>query len=412
MSWQKVKLDDQIETLKGYAFKSDWYLSEGIPIVKVSNFTDDSIDTNDLDYLDKKTAAEYSKYSLDADDIIIQTVGSWPNNPKSVVGKVIKVPPKLKHSLLNQNAVKIIPQNGIDKKFLYYCLKNNTFRNYIINCAQGAANQASITLDSIRGFEFDMPPSEVQTKIASILSAYDDLIENNTRRIKILEEMAQTIYKEWFVNFRFPGYEKAKFVDSHLGKIPEGWELRTVFDSVEVFSGGTPKTSVDKYWNGKIPFYTPRDSSNEFWILNTEKLLTEEGLSNCNSKLYPKHTVFITARGTVGKMNINDEPMAINQSCYALIGKNHVSQFYVFFALLNYVAHMKQIATGGVFDTIIVDTFKVIPFLLPSDFILDEFDKNISPLLNETLLLAKKNQNLRRTSDLLLPKLMSGEIEV
>ncbi len=396
MSWRKVKLGD-IAYINQNTINKNFGYSE-IEYIDIS-----SVGTGTLASTTKLKLSEApsrAKRLVKDEDTILSTVR--PNRRSFLY--INKSRPNL---VVSTGFAVLSAFEGYHPKFIYYLINDQKLTDYLTNSAKGAAYPA-VDTEIIFNAEVSVPNFETQTKIASILSAYDDLIENNTRRIKILEEMAQTIYKEWFVKFRIPNCE-LRITDEG---IPEGWEVRTVFDCVEVFSGGTPKTSVGNYWNGKIPFYTPRDSSNEFWILNTEKLLTEEGLRNCNSKLYPKHTVFITARGTVGKMNINDEPMTINQSCYALIGKNHVPQFYVFFALLNYVSHMKQIATGGVFDTIIVDTFKVIPFLLPSDFILDVFDKNISPLLNETLLLAKKNQNLRRTRDLLLPKLMSGEVEV
>src|SRR3990172_8014376 len=203
-----TKLGLHIQTQKGYAFKSEWYNNSGTPIVKVSDFTDDSIDSSNLTCIPNEIATNYLKYQLNNGDVVIQTVGSWPSNPKSVVGKVIRIPSNASGALLNQNAVKIIPDKTLDKSYLFYLLKSNLFKEYIIGCAQGAASQASITLEDIRKFSFKLLPFPTQRIIAAILSTYDDLIENNTRRIKILEEMAQAIYKEWFVNFRFPGHEK------------------------------------------------------------------------------------------------------------------------------------------------------------------------------------------------------------
>ena len=225
MTWQETKLGDCIDTLKGYAFKSQWYCNEGLPLVKVSNFTEDSIDTSDLDFIPDEIAKSYLKYRLQTDDVVIQTVGSWATNPQSVVGKVIRVPRKANGALLNQNAVKILPKSAVDRNFLFYRLKSSDFKNYIIGCGQGAASQASITLDAIRAFNFQLPLMEEQRRIAAILSAYDDLIENNTRRIGILEEMARRIYEEWFVRFRFPGHEHVPLVESEHGLIPEGWRL-------------------------------------------------------------------------------------------------------------------------------------------------------------------------------------------
>jgi len=150
----KSVLGEQIKTQKGYAFKSPWYSDDGTPIVKVSDFTNSSIDTYNLTFIPDDIAINYLKYKLETGDTIIQTVGSWPNNPKSVVGKVIKVPPEVSGALLNQNAVKIIPNKTLDRKYIFDLLKSDTFKDFIINCAQGAASQASITLKDIKNYPF------------------------------------------------------------------------------------------------------------------------------------------------------------------------------------------------------------------------------------------------------------------
>ena len=229
-----IELGNHINTQKGYAFKSGWYGDQGVPIVKVSDFTDDSISTQNLAFIPEEIASRYQKYKLNTGEIIIQTVGSWPSNPKSVVGKVVRVPQEAQGALLNQNAVLIVNNPLLDQAFTYYLLKDNSFKKYIIGCAQGSASQASITLESIRAFQFQCPPLLLQQKIADILSTYDRLIENNTRRIKILEEMAQLLYREWFVNFRFPRHEDVKLVESAIGLIPEGWEVCKLGDILDI----------------------------------------------------------------------------------------------------------------------------------------------------------------------------------
>jgi len=156
--WQEVKLRECISTLKGFAFKSKWYQSNGVPIVRVSDFTDNSISVDDIEYIPHDLAQEYSRYLLKTKDVVIQTVGSWQHNPASIVGKVVNVPSNLNGALLNQNAVKIIPNKTIDNNFLYYRLKDEHFKLYNLGCAQGAANQASITLSSIGSFRFNLPP--------------------------------------------------------------------------------------------------------------------------------------------------------------------------------------------------------------------------------------------------------------
>jgi type I restriction enzyme S subunit len=176
--WEVVKLGNHITTQKGYAFKSEWYQDYGVPIVKASNFTDDSIDITNLVSISEEIAQQYKKYELKSNEIIIQTVGSWASNPQSVVGKVIRTPRQAEGALLNQNAVKIFPQNSINLAFLFYCLKREEFKSYIVGCGQGAASQASITLDAIKAFEILLPSSSLLKLFEKTIYPNWELINN------------------------------------------------------------------------------------------------------------------------------------------------------------------------------------------------------------------------------------------
>ena len=244
--------------------------------------------------------------------------------------------------------------------------------------------------------------------MAGIFSAYDDLIENNQKQIKLLEEAAQRLYKEWFVDLRFPGHENTKIVDG----IPEGWRNRIFSDIVSILSGGTPKTDKKEYYNGCIPFYTPKDSDGSFFAFDTITHISQLGLKNCNSQYYPAGTVIITARGTVGKTTILAVPMAMNQSCYALKCDALKCPYYLFFALNIEVEKLKAMANGGVFNTIIVRTFDHINLLVPSDDVLKSFALLINPVMEEMKNRMEQNHLLKEARDRLLPKLMNGEIEV
>jgi type I restriction enzyme S subunit len=297
--------------------------------------------------------------------------------------------------------------HGNSPKFTYYFLGTLNLANFDVGAANPSLNRNHVHLLPVY-----WPPVFIQHTIADILSAYDDLIENNTRRIAILEEMARALYHEWFVKFRFPGHENVKMVESELGMIPEGWEVVRFFDIVDVLSGGTPKTTVSDYWNGDIPFYTPKDAPDSFFVTATEKSITEAGLKTCNSKLYPKNTVFITARGTVGKIALNAIDMAMNQSCYALRGRDGINQLFVFMHIHNCIRQLKKTATGAVFDTIIVDTFKQLKVVKPPSALIEAFARTASPIFDQILNLTQRNTDLRRARDLLLPRLISGEIDV
>ncbi|QQE74731.1 restriction endonuclease subunit S [Brevibacillus composti] len=310
----------------------------------------------------------------------------------------------------------VVEESKADYKFLFYSLLNN--RKKIISLANGAAQQ-NLNLSIIGDFEIDWFPLEEQREISGILSAMDAKIELNNAINKNLEEMAQTLFKRWFVDFEFPNengepYKSSggEFEESELGLIPKGWKVGRSTDIFDVLSGGTPKTSNPEYWNGVIPFFTPKDCLNSFYVINTEKTITEVGLNNCNSKLYKTDTVFITARGTVGKVSIAGRDMAMNQSCYALIAKNGFTQKYIFLQTKQMISALQKNANGAVFDAITVSTFQNLKTLVPNIQLVRKFDEVINNIF--LLILEKTNeiQYLQGLRDTLLPKLMSGEIRV
>lgn len=289
--------------------------------------------------------------------------------------------------------------------FYYYFFRSplSPVKTIVSQCAQ-----AGIRGSDLQGLNVAYPPIDAQNKIADILSKYDDLIETNQRQIKLLEEAAQRLYKEWFVDLRYPGYENVPVVDG----VPDGWK-RTIFsERVDVLSGGTPKTSNPEYYNGTIPFYSPKDSDDRFFAFDTETHISEIGLDNCNSKLYPEDTIIITARGTVGKTTILAKPMAMNQSCYALRSTEVSSVYFLFFALRQEIQALKTMANGGVFDTIIVKTFDRINLMTPTEPLIKTFHKLVKPIMEKMKSLLVANASLSEARDRLLPKLMSGEIAV
>lgn len=294
---------------------------------------------------------------------------------------------------------------GIDPDWLYYRII--LLKDYYEGIAYGAAIQ-NINTDIVRNTEIQLPDLATQRAMTAVLGAYDDLIATNQRRIALLEDAARRLYREWFVHLRFPGHESVPVRDG----VPEGWLQGSAHDFISILSGGTPKTGIEHYWGGDIPFFTPKDSPDAFYVLGTEKTLTESGLASCNSRFFAKNTTFITARGTVGKVALAQKPMAMNQSCYALVPKQDYDNLFLFAAIRDAVEHFKQVAVGGVFDAIVVDTFKVIPFVLPDAAVTRAFGNAARPLFQQVETLLLQNTQLAQARDLLLPKLMSGQLDV
>jgi type I restriction enzyme S subunit len=407
-----TELGKHIKTQKGFAFKNKWYSDSGAQIVKVSDFTKDSVDSSNLTFIPKEIAKDYQRYILRQGDVVIQTVGSWPSNPKSVVGKVIRVPGSVSGSLLNQNAVRLDPSNDLDKSYMFYLLKWKSFKNYIIGCAQGSASQASITLDDIRKFSFNLPPISTQRKIAVILSAYDDLIENNTRRIQILEEIAQAVYREWFVYFRFPGHEGVRMVETPLGLIPEGWEVADLGDIVSYLNRGISPKYDEKsdlivinqrcIRDNKINLEPARRHSTNY---STEKAVKfGDVLINSTG---------IGTLGRVAQVYQDLENHTIDSHVTFARPNNRVLIDYFGACLLGLQSYFDHMGTGATGQTELSrQSIASAKILLPPMPLQTEYGLNVASMRKASINYQERNAVLRQTRDLLLPKLVSGEVAV
>ena len=403
-----TRLGDVSDMLVGFAFKSAGFLdadADGVRILRGDNVQQGYIRWGDK--TKKWPVAQcdgLERYQLAEDDVILAM-------DRPIVGDGLKmawIRPEDLPALLVQRVCRLRGKPDMAlTKFIRYVLAAPDFSGHIHRITTGA-NIPHISGKDIAAYEFELPDLEDQVRIVECLSAYDDLIATNQRRIALLEDAARRLYREWFVHLRFPGHESVRVKDG----VPEGWSHGSAYDFISILSGGTPKTGVEHYWGGDIPFFTPKDSPDAFYVLGTEKTLTESGLASCNSRLFSKNTTFITARGTVGKVALAQKPMAMNQSCYALAPKQDYDNLFLFAAIKDAVEHFKQVAVGGVFDAIVVDTFKVIAFVLPDAVVTRAFGNAVRPLFQQVETLLLQNTQLAQARDLLLPKLMSGQLDV
>jgi type I restriction enzyme S subunit len=307
----------------------------------------------------------------------------------------------------------LTPTKDTDNRFLYYVITDQRFTDYLTNHAKGSAYPA-IDTETIANAELKIPPLVTQRKIASILSAYDDLIENNNRRIKILEEMAQTIYKEWFINFRFPGHEKVKMVDSVLGKIPEGWEVKRLADVVDTQYGYTESASFDEIGPKFIRGTDINKTSYINWAEVPYCKISEEDYDKYKLR---KGDILVIRMADPGKIGIIEKDIDAIFASYLIrlnIIPNKITPYYLFYFLLSdkYQNYITGASTGTTRKSASAGVVTSINFYIPSSYLLVEFEKQISLIREQLTLLLEKNANLHRTCDLLLPKLISGEIDV
>jgi type I restriction enzyme S subunit len=285
---------------------------------------------------------------------------------------------------------------------------------HIKNRAIGAA-VPGINLGILKTLEVVLPPLHEQRRIASILSAYDDLIENNTRRIAILEEMARRIYEEWFVRFRFPGHENVRMVESELGLVPEGWAIEVVEDVTETLGGGTPsKTEPDFWTDGTINWYSPTDLTGAKTVFMEESgtKITELGLAKSSAKLFPPNSVMMTSRATLGVIAVNTTAACTNQGFIVCIPSVRMPTWLLFHWLKANASVFEGLATGATFKEITKGVFRKVKLTVPPSAIAAAFETLVGPMMDLVLRLERKNRNLRTTRDLLLPKLISGELDV
>lgn len=285
---------------------------------------------------------------------------------------------------VNNHAHIVQTNEHCDLQYLYYLINSMDLSGYITGSAQPKLSQANLNAVTLQ-----LPHISEQKKIVAILGTLDDKIELNNKINENLERQATALFNSL--------YDQA---ETEVG----------FTDVIQILGGGTPKTGESEYWGGKIPFFTPKDVGFPY-TLNTEKTITETGLARCNSRLYPINTVFVTARGTVGKVGMAGVPMAMNQSCYALVGKG-IHQLLVYFYTLKTVDRLKHKASGAVFDAITTRDFDSESILTLSDADVETFLNVAKPIYQAILNNIMENQRLAILRDTLLPKLMSGEIDI
>jgi type I restriction enzyme S subunit len=245
--------------------------------------------------------------------------------------------------------------------------------------------------------------------------AYDELIENSQRRIKILEQMARSLYREWFVLFRYPGHESVPLVPSPVGEIPQGWEVKAVADALVISGGGTPSRKEADFWDGgTIQWYSPSDltGAGTMFMDDSSDHITERGLAQSSARMFPAHSVMLTSRATIGAIAINTQPACTNQGFITCLPNDRVPLYFLFHWLTENVPTFQRMASGATFKEISRGVFKTIEFLQPPSQIVERFEAIAVPMAKQVLALQRQILNLRRTRDLLLPRLLSGQIDV
>lgn len=383
--WKELALGEITELVIDYRGKTpkklsgDWSES-GYRALSAKNIkTGRIVQPDTIRYIDEEMYRKWMKDEVQRGDILITSeapfgqIFFWDSDEKIVLSQRLF-------------CVRIKPD--YDARFIYYYMTTPEFQGELDGRATGTT-VVGLRQPELMKCVIRCPEIQEQKAIAAILSSIDAKIIANEKINDNLQQQAAAL----FANF----YDHA---ETEVG----------FTEIIQILGGGTPKTGESSYWNGNVPFFTPKDVGSPY-TLSTEKTITEGGLAHCNSRLYPVNTVFVTARGTVGKVGLPGVPMAMNQSCYALVGKE-THQLLVYFYTLKAVDRLKHKASGAVFDAITTRDFESEIIMKLSDEDAQGFLDVAEPIYQAVLSNSIENLRLAALRDSLLPKLMSGEIDV
>ena len=375
----------------------------GPKFLRITDIVPNHIDWSTVPYC-KISKKNLSKYLLKKSEIVIARTGATTGYAKRI---------RTNHkTVFASYLVRIRVNPKYDSQYVGFVVESEEYKRFIQQNIGGAA-QPQANAQVLTSFPIPQPPLTTQCKIAAILSAYDDLIENNTRRIKILEDMAQTLYREWFVHFRFPGHENVPMVESPMELIPQGWEILKYSDIVDLSRKGINPTkfpdetfahfSIPAFDSGQMPSLEEGSS-----IRSSKYLIAEECV--LVSKLNPRISrVWFPFLNTEHRAITSTEFLTLKPKppadCVFLYNLCRSSEFSAELAV-------RASGTSGSHQRVKPNDFLNMSVLIPTEFLLSSFCEKVAPMLSISNTLRLKNANLRQTRDLLLPKFISGEIDV
>ena len=404
MSWEIKKLSECCVSIADGDHQAPPKADSGIPFVTISNINS----TNQFDFTNTMFVPQAyydgldSKRKAQKGDVLYSVVGSFgiPVYMRETVPFVF------------QRHIAILrPNDAILPQFLYYTMLSRDFYMMADAAALGAA-QRTVSLTALRNMKIAVPPMNVQQKIVDILSSYDDLIENNQKQIKLLEEAAQRLYKEWFEDLRFPGHETTPISDG----IPEGWTERSIADvCIRIGAGGTPSRSNGTYWKPSTIKWFKTGELMDCWLLDSSEKISEEGLSHSSAKLFPPNTILmaIYASPTLGRLGILTTEAACNQAALCLVANGSlISWQWLYQKLYELRDEFNAVAKGAGQQNISADVVKKKVIIIPNKECIDRYTSIVAPMFDVIRTLQEQNVQLQEARDRLLPKLMNGEIEV
>ena len=388
MGYETYRIADLIDEIAmgpfGSNIKVSCFVDSGVPVLNGSNLEGFSLSEKTFRYVTREKADSLNKANAHRGDIVITHRGT--------LGQIVFIPQDSKYDryVISQSQFRVRCNDKVLPEYLVYYFHTPIGQHKLLsNASQVGVPALARPSSTFQQIEVVLPELSIQKRVVEIISTIQKKIANNQELNDNLQQQASALFSSF--------YDRSNT------------EVRYT-DLIQILGGGTPKTGENTYWNGNTAFFTPKDVGTPYTLI-TEKTITEEGLSHCNSRLYPVNTVFVTARGTVGKVGMSGVPMAMNQSCYALVGKE-THQLLVYFYTLKAVDRLKHKASGAVFDAITTRDFESEQIMKLSDDDAKAFLCIAEPMFQKVLNNCIENLRLSTLRDSLLPKLMSGEVDV
>lgn len=412
MEWKHYKMDELIEEISmgpfGSDVKKEFYVDNGVPILNGSNLQGFKLKEDSFGYLTKEKADSLKKCNAHRGDIIVTHRGT--------LGQIVYVPVNSKYDryVISQSQFRFrCKADLVDVQYLVYYFHTREGQYKILaNASQVGVPALARATSTFRLIDIKLPPLDDQRRIASILSSLDRKIELNNKINADLEEMAQAIFKNWFVDFE--PFKDGKFVDSELGMIPEGWKVGRLDEIADVVGGSTPSKAKPEYYTQKgIAWLTPKDLSNHPAVYTSrgEIDITKEGYNSTSTKLMPKGTILFTSRAPIGYISIAQNDICTNQGFKSLVPKKAGTCFL--YCFLKYVTpEIENKSTGSTFKEASGSLMKSLKVIMPEQKVFEDFETIVSPLFARIESLEKESSRLSLLRDTLLPRLMSGELEV
>lgn len=401
--WKKVKLGELYSVHNGLS-KGRQFFGSGYPFLTFSNVFNNWFLPESLESLVQSTDKERDACSIKRGDVFI-TRTSETMDELGMSSVALRDYPNATYNGFTKRLRPIT--NEVIPEYIGYYLRSPKFRGKFLAFST-MTTRASLANNDLLGMEVELPCKETQHRIATILSRYDSLIENYQKQIKLLEEAAQRLYKEWFVDLRFPGHENTKIVDG----VPEGWEKKKVAEVGEVITGKTPSKANSANFGCDIPFITIPDMHNGIFPIDSQ-YLSKLGADSQRGKYIPVNSLIVSCIGTAGLVCITKELCQTNQQINSLVLKDSSLLYYMYFSFLSLKEHLENIGSNGATMTNVNKSkFESIEIILPNNVLINNYHSKVKNNFSKILKIYNQIHLLTEARDRLLPKLMSGEIEV